>query len=244
MTYLLLIPPVILCRTGKCAPQNCPNILGNLLQTWASFFEQSSIFLSAILYFSPNLGWLAWLVTYHRWDIWALGVLSGSDLDWIWQHLPVQNISKLIFVNTIALHARWLWSKYATLNGCMSQTDCFKISCCLLSWRTTFYTRLSTNMFCAFCSCVAWQTFCCYVDWASRTSGNASAKSRSYSLWLIFVGLRQRGSLPLKAKNGKRNSRYLVAVSVGFLMELCPPGCRRIGVCKKLGRTSTYDAKR
>jgi hypothetical protein len=38
-------------------------------------------------------------------------------------------------------------------------------------------------------------------------------------------------SLTLKAKNGKRNSRYFVAVSVGFMMGLCHPSCRHMCLC-------------
>lgn len=99
-------------------------------------------------------------------DLSSLGYMSSRSIIRKWSGLdmttsPCAEYLKIKFCKTNALHAGWLWStcKYATLNGCMSQTDCFKILCYSLFLSGTV-VKNCTNMFCTFRSCVAWQPFC------------------------------------------------------------------------------------
>ena len=61
-------------------------------------------------------------------------------------------------------------------------------------WRNAVYEEWSATTFSALCSSVVSQHFVSSVDWAWRTKKTAS-------VWFIFIGLGQRGSLPLENKH-------------------------------------------
>ena len=79
------------------------------------------------------------------------------------------------------------------------------------------------------------------VDWAWRINSMASAKSRSYFVWFIFVVMDQRGSATIKKKKvtWKKNSTYFRRCYCWLIKEtwwVIHPDWR--SVCEILGSTN------